>query len=334
MGPLAPAGILRAALAHPAAQATAIALASVALRAPFLSVPLITDEGGYGYVAHWLGRGLALYRDLWFDRPQAIFLLYRIQMHLLGESTEAIRLGAALYNAATALVVFALGSALGGRRAGGVAAGGFAVWSAAPALEGFTANGELYMALPVVLSILAAVRRRWLLSGVAAGLACMVKPTAALSLGPALAVLLAWRPAALQPALRCAMGGACAVGPFVAHGLLTDAAQYWYSVVGFRVSAHSAFSVGEALLADLRQTAPTALAAGAPLWALAALGVAKSWRTRQGAAITALLAGAIAGAAAGGYWYWHYYAGLVPGAALAAGMACARQGSPWGSRRA
>ena len=37
---------------------------SVLLRLPFLSVGLTDDEAGYAYVATWLARGLALYRDL------------------------------------------------------------------------------------------------------------------------------------------------------------------------------------------------------------------------------------------------------------------------------
>jgi hypothetical protein len=298
------------------------------VRAPFFSVPLITDEGGYAYVAHWLGRGLALYRDLWFDRPQAIFLIYRAQMHVLGESTEAIRLGAAVYNAVTTLAVFGLGSALAGRRAGVVAGAAFALWTASPPLEGFTANGELYMGLPVVAAVLAAVHRRWLVAGLLGGLACAIKPTATLSVGPALLTLLVWRPRSLRAAVTCVGGGVGALAPFVAHGVLTDPALYWYSVAGFRVSAHSAFSVGEALLADMLQTAPTALAAGAPLWLLAAAGIHGGWGTRVGAVATALLGGALLGAAAGGYWYWHYYVGLVPGAALAAGVGAARWGTP------
>jgi cytochrome c553 len=38
----------------------ALCLLSIALRLPFLSVPLITDEACYAYTAHWMARGLAL----------------------------------------------------------------------------------------------------------------------------------------------------------------------------------------------------------------------------------------------------------------------------------
>ena len=58
-----------------AALILSICLLSIVLRLPFLSVPLTDDEAGYAYVSSWLARGLALYSDLWFDRPQGIFLL-------------------------------------------------------------------------------------------------------------------------------------------------------------------------------------------------------------------------------------------------------------------
>ncbi|CAA9289010.1 MAG: hypothetical protein AVDCRST_MAG77-4560 [uncultured Chloroflexi bacterium] len=298
----------------------------VLLRLAFLSVPLITDEAGYAYVAHWMARGLALYTDLWFDRPQGIFLVYGMQMAVLGESTEAIRLGAALYNGVTTVLVHALGRTLATPRVGLASAGLFALASASPAIEGFTANGELYMNLPVVACLLLAAHGRWTWSGVALALAVAVKPTAVLSAGPALAVLLLWarRPATvLRRCVLVAAGLVVGVAPFVAHGVATDAALYWYSVVGFRVQAHSALSVGGALVRDLLQTAPTVTAALLPLWVLVAIGGYAGGWTRAGVAGMALLGGAVAGAALGGYWYWHYYVGLVPGAALlgALGMA-------------
>ncbi|MGI8423875.1 MAG: ArnT family glycosyltransferase [Chloroflexota bacterium] len=303
---------------------------SIGVRLPFLSVPLITDEGGYAYVAHWMGQGLALYRDLWFDRPQAIFLLYGAQMTLLGESTQAIRLGAAFYNAATAVAIYALGNALRSRVAGLTAAGLFAIGSASPAIEGFTANGELYMNLPVVVALLCAVHGRWFGAGVLCALACAVKPTALAGLAPPLVLLWWWQSGGRLGSAR--LGGVGAVAgalPFVVHGVASDAAVYWYSLVGFRVSAHSAFSVGGALFGDFFQTAPTALAALAPLWLLAAVGVARVGRSRAGAVAGVFLAGSLMGAAVGGNWYWHYYAGVVPAAALLAGLAVDRPAPRW-----
>ncbi len=80
-------------------------------------------------------RGAGLYRDLWFDRPQAVFVLYAAILATLSPSTEAIRMAAAVYNAATVVAVGMLGSQLFGHRAGAVASILFAAGSAAPAIE-------------------------------------------------------------------------------------------------------------------------------------------------------------------------------------------------------
>jgi hypothetical protein len=367
-------------LARPPAAPLAISLAlaaavSLALRLPFLSVPLITDEGGYAYVAYWLARGQALYRDLWFDRPQGIFLIYGAILRLFGESTEAIRLAAGLYNAGTTVLLGLLGARLFGPLAGAGAAGVFAVASASPVIEGFTANGEVFMNLPVVLCVLLAVQRRPFLAGVVLALATAIKPTALPAAGPALLVAL-WnppggaptraplpsRPAGSTPPrlpslARAALGAVLGFAPFLLHGLATDPSGYLYAVVGFRVQAHSAFSVGLPFAGELGQTAPTVLAALLPVWLLAFFALrGGSWKTPGGAAggagpqaggpggavggagpqaggpggrvALAFLLGALAGAAAGGYWYWHYYAGLVSPAALLAGAGLARLLAP------
>src|SRR5262249_39570636 len=104
-----------------------VALLSIGLRVPFLSVPLNTDEGGYAYVAYWMGHGLVLYRDLWFDRPQGVFLVYALILRVFGESTEAIRFAGACCNAVTTILVGLLAARLFGRRAGLAAAGVYAL---------------------------------------------------------------------------------------------------------------------------------------------------------------------------------------------------------------
>src|ERR687887_451623 len=121
---------------RPALALAIVGAVSLGVRLPFLSVPLITDEGGYAYVAHWLARGLALYRDLWFDRPQGIFVVYGALLLFFGESTEAIRLGAALYNLATTLLLYLLAAHLMGWRAGVAPPGGFPLGPARPRIRG------------------------------------------------------------------------------------------------------------------------------------------------------------------------------------------------------
>ena len=313
--------------------------ASLLLRLPFLRVPLTADEAGYAYVAYWLEQGLVLYRDLWFDRPQAIFGLYAAVFALVGRSTEAIRLGAAAYNAATVLALAALADRLCGRRAAVIAAWVYAAASVSPALEGFTANGELFMNLPAVVAVLLAARGRPTLAGIALGLATAVKPTALPTALPPALLLACWplpaRRGAAPPAgppwpgridargaARLSAGLALGLTPFVGEGMRTDAVAFWYAVVGFRVQQHSAFAAGPRFFDELWQALPVAGPALLPAWLLAAGWTLKgAWRTPAGGALLAYLAGALAGSALGGYWYWHYFIGVLPPLAVIAGQA-------------
>ena len=54
-------------------------LLALALRAPYLSIPLGRDEGGLSYMAqHWLEGGGQLYGPYWVDRPPLMFLLFKL----------------------------------------------------------------------------------------------------------------------------------------------------------------------------------------------------------------------------------------------------------------
>jgi len=300
---------------------------SLALRLPFLSVPLTGDEAGYAYVASWLGRGPALYRDLWFDRPQGIFLLYGAILALFGESGEAIRLAAGLYNVFTVVLIFVAGSHLSGTRAGVVAAFLFAISSASPGIEGFTANGELFMNLPTLAAVLLALHYRWFAAGCLLAIATLVKPTALLALIAALIAVAAIdrdrsTTRALHALVRTAAGAALVTIPFVVHGMLSGPDDFWYAIVGFRAEEHSAFAAGTRFFDELRQSGPHVTWAVLPVWFLVALWLRRGrWRSPHGVVLLSFLGGTIAGAALGGYWYWHYFVGILPPAALIAGEA-------------
>lgn len=341
-----------------AASLALLGVISIALRLPFLSVPLITDEAGYAYIAHWMAHGAVLYRDLWFDRPQGIFLIYRAILSAFGETTEGIRLAAAIWNAGTVLALYVLGRRLFGWRDALFAALLFAIGSASPVIEGFTANGELFMNLLVVGSLLLATAGRAFWAGALLGLAAVTKPTALPTAIPALLACVTWTHCVVtsrssltaadggagwpgirrllsphllrgvaRPSVICAAGALAAIAPFVAHGLITDAQQYWYAVVGFRVESHSAFSVGASLIDEFAFSAPSVIAALLPVWLLAVVGVLNARRSPGSLVALAFLGGSFLGAAAGGYWYWHYYVGMLPAASLLAGHGLERLAS-------
>ena len=310
---------------------------SLLLRLPFLSVGLTDDEAGYAYVASWLARGLALYRDLWFDRPQGIFLIYGAILALFGEATEAIRLAAGLYNAVTTFLVFLLGRRLIGERPALAAAFLFAVASSSPGIEGFTANGELFMNLPTCAAVLLALNRRLFLAGCLLAIATIVKPTALPAVAAALGAIVWSAPPSerVSHIVRAVAGAALVLAPFVAHGVLSGPDDFWYAVVGFRMEEHSAFSAGERFFDELRQSGPHVTWAVFPVWLLTALWIRRGrWRSTCGATLASLLGGSIVGAALGGYWYWHYFIGLLPAAALMAGEALVRDLLPGLAARA
>ena len=80
---------------------------SLLLRWPFLRLPMISDEGGYAYVAQrWRdGRG-HLYDDLWVSRPQGIFAAYGIIQRTLGPTVADLRLGAWLASVFTLVFIW------------------------------------------------------------------------------------------------------------------------------------------------------------------------------------------------------------------------------------
>ena len=66
-------------LAGPIGNTVAAALLAVALRLPFLSVPLAPDEGGYLLVAsNWHDDGPYSYGRIFVDRPPFLLLIYRL----------------------------------------------------------------------------------------------------------------------------------------------------------------------------------------------------------------------------------------------------------------
>jgi 4-amino-4-deoxy-L-arabinose transferase-like glycosyltransferase len=228
---------------------------SFLLRAPFLTVPLITDEGGYAYVARrWLdGRG-DLYGELWFDRPQGIFLAYGLILHTLGTGVAAIRLGAWMVTLLTLVIVWAFARAAFNRRVANLAALLFAVAAGSPAIEGFTANAEVFMALPAAGSawlLWRASRNGWrartlMTAGLLAGVATLLKPSGfvMLPLGLVYAGLVAASGVRLVTRRWAwlTIGVGLALAPAIVHGWLTGWNDF-VAAVAYRAHQRSGTTV-------------------------------------------------------------------------------------------
>jgi len=171
------------------------ALVFVALRLPYLSLPLDRDEGEYAYIAWRILEGDVPYRDAFDQKPPAIFAAYLGVFATLGRSAEAIHGLAALWSALTAWLLYAVVARLGGALAGACAVLVFAAIAAHPALGATAANTELFLLLPAVASFLALLRglasespKWWLLCGAMGVLACWFKQVAATNFAFVLAV--------------------------------------------------------------------------------------------------------------------------------------------------
>ena len=296
---------------------------SIFLRAPFFSVPMISDDGGYAYVAHFWSGDSQLYRDIPYDRPQAIFLIYKLCLFIFGGSVEAIRLAAALYNALTVAALFFFACQVFSQRAAWLGALIFATFSASPRIEGFTANAELFTLLPLVVAAHLTWKEKWLAAGLVSGIAFLIKPAALsgllLTLVWTLVVKASWR-----APLACLLGFSS--GPLVsmAHGYWVGWEFYWSSLVERRVLLFSLFSldITEQLNSFFLRTKETVSAWIVPA-ALAGAALPHCPNRTRGFALL-WLAASLVGMSLGGRWYWHYYLQLIPPLAFLAAATLSR----------
>lgn len=233
-------------------------LASLLVRLPFLRLPMISDEGGYAYVAQrWFdGRG-QLYHDIWVSRPQGIFVAYGTIMSTLGGSVEAIRLGAWFFAAGTVIVTWFIARELFDTRVANLAAMLCAVIGGSPSIEGFTANAEVFMAFPAALAAwatLRACRRGWpghllILIGVLAAVSMLLKPSGFVMLAVAGGML--WFSSAMVPNRILArrygwlgLGFLLGMLPSVIHGLFLGWSEYVFASLTYRLSFQSSATVG------------------------------------------------------------------------------------------
>ena len=229
---------------------------SFALWLPFLDLPMISDEGGYAYVtSRWLAGEGRLYDDLWVSRPQGIFAIYALILVTLGDDVVAFRLGAWLAAAATLVLVWRMARAWSGDRGAVVAAFLFAILSGSPMVEGFTANSEVFMALPAAGAVwllwrAAATgwRRLYLGSaGICIGLATLLKPSGIVMIGVGLAALwlLETRTRPVLERSGWLLGGvALALLPALVHGWWLGWDAYLFAAVAYRTTSQSSATAG------------------------------------------------------------------------------------------
>jgi len=328
-----------------AALAVAAAVAFVAMRVPYLDVPLERDEGEYAYIAQRLFHGELPYRDAFDQKPPGVFAVYAVALAGLGSSAWHLHLAAALWTAVTTAGLALWVGRIAGGVAGGFTALVFGLASTDPRLFATAANTELFMLLPLVASAAALWRARetdgahhWAAAGLGVGVGVLFKQVAAVQLLWVLAVALAAGGGAGARVRRVAAAGTAAVGPLLgvwglfaalgAGGAFADAVL-WHNLRYAGVVGPGE-GLGNLLQALVRQAPGFAVTWGLALWAVV------SWALRGRAlggtraaprsAVPFLAAWALvsfAGVASGLYFRPHYFLQTLPPLAALAGLALA-----------
>jgi 4-amino-4-deoxy-L-arabinose transferase-like glycosyltransferase len=326
---------------HGALLAVCVVLALVALvRLRVADVPLERDEGEYAYVGQLILQGVPPYRLAYTMKFPGTSYAYAAILALFGQTPWGIRIGLLLVNAATALVLLALGRRLIGTSAAAIAAMAFSVLTLDRWSMGVFAHATHFVLLPalaglwVLLRAPDAPRARGLVgAGVVIGVAVLMKQHALVFLALALGIQL-WRdlrrPTASvrAAALRSGLVLAGATLPFalLCAGL---AAQGTLGPFWFWAFQYAGQYVSEVTLAEAWPPFAAAWAeitrATHALWLLAAVGLAALWTARHPGetrgVLTGLLVASWLAVCVGFYFRPHYFILLLPVAALLVGVA-------------
>jgi hypothetical protein len=221
------------------------------VRLPGIAEPLGPDQGVYVTIAWGLQHGLALYRDLWEQKPPGIYLTYLLGFVLFGSRPASVFWLDYLAAALTTIVLFDLGRRLVGLRFGALAAAVFAIGAlpaARHAYGGFLERAvtepfiSLFAAAAAWAMVMAITRRhdQWAFAaGLFVGVAAIHKQTA-LIYWPTF-VLWAWVVTDITRARRFAVQSAIGVvlPPLVtllwlwSEGVLNDA---WVAIVQYPIA--------------------------------------------------------------------------------------------------
>ncbi len=313
---------------------------TVAIRIPLLGIPFERDEGEYAYIGWRLEHHELPYRD-WVDqKPPAIFWLYRLAFYLPLDPVYAVHLAGMLFCAASACVLFFLALRFIGAFWAFITAVLFALLSTDPLLYGTEANTEMFMLLPLLLSITAFFaassapnpRREVslaVLAGIFIGLAAAFKQVAAVqwpllilmyplfagkrrsvwqmlffAACSALGIAAVWAAIVFYFALHHALGN-------FAYNVFTHNFEYvqgvsWPRRFGYLMDTLKILARDEVLV-----------------WAVSITGLIwllTRWRIKEFLFLLAWTAASLAGVSASGYYFPHYFQQWLPALCLSAAI--------------
>jgi 4-amino-4-deoxy-L-arabinose transferase-like glycosyltransferase len=165
----------------------AIFILYTVIRLNMVNIPLDRDEGIFGYIGQVILDGGLPYRDVFDHKPPVVYYLNALALLFVPPTTAGIHVFLHIYNFLTliALYFFVTIYTQSHPTAFWVAFV-YAVFSSIPTIQGFTASTEMFMLLPLTMSLLFAaltIRKGKLylsmLSGLCSALAFFTKQTAA-----------------------------------------------------------------------------------------------------------------------------------------------------------
>lgn len=169
----------------------------------FYAGHLYEDDGLWFTAAEEIVRGKSLYREIYFDKPPGLALVYAGLFWIIGAQVITIRLFTIAYSIAISAVLYLFGSRLYDRRIGLLAAGLFAVFSTTYTTGHVQGLGtDFLMALPYTAGAYLLVRARFegashpglaTAGGILVGIAFQINPKGIFGLIFFAALLFAWR---------------------------------------------------------------------------------------------------------------------------------------------
>lgn len=312
-------------------------LAALALRLPYLHVPLGPDEGGLSAIAQrWGSTAGSLYGASWVDRPPLLIGLFKlaIQAGPVGvRGLGAVAVGALVATAST------VAAAIGGHRAARVAAVVAGVLGSAIALAAVFTPAELLASVLAAASVGGLVlahrrerSRELLAAGMLAAGALLIKQSF-IDAAAAGAVFLAVTTARLRgralPLIAAYAAGfvlplIAAVAVVTALG--GSAGQLLYALIGFRIRALGTLQASSLPLQTrvLSLARPLAGSGLALLLLLVPPGLRRVRDHRLTATLGTWVGAATAGVLAGGSYWPHYLIQLVAPTAVLTAIALTR----------
>jgi 4-amino-4-deoxy-L-arabinose transferase-like glycosyltransferase len=271
------------------------------------------DEAIYGSIAVLMNMGGPLYGAGGVDnKPPGVFWIYALMFRLFGDyQMAAIHAVAFIALAATCLVLFAMARAIGGNRAGILAALFYGVLTAAGNPRLLAANTEIFMMLPLSASVLLMLRRSWFWSGLVLVAAGAFRQSAAANV-LLVALGLVWLEA---PSSRLRAGIALSSG--VIAGVLVGVALiaitgslegFWRWTIQTLVGYASTSWAPAYVWSRARDSILPFVVDMAVIW-IAALALAARWRALsvESRLMFVWLVLGMAGSLAGGHLSWHYF---------------------------